>query len=94
MDALAVGHLLSLGLWGGLVLAEVVIEAGALDQRVAARLHHRLDLLLKVPLLCAVLVTGAALASRVPMTPLLVAKIAAGLLAASATPPCSRRAPT
>jgi hypothetical protein len=90
-DGLAMAHLFALGLWGGLAGAEVVIEATARDaesRRVAARLHHRLDLLLEAPILVVILATGALLATRVTLTPLLWLKIGCGLAAITANVVC------
>lgn len=84
-------HLFALGLWGGLVTAELIIEASARtpeEHRAAARLHHRLDLLVEVPLLAVVVATGAVLAARAPMTPLLAAKLGCALAAIAANVVC------
>jgi hypothetical protein len=84
MSGLHVAHLFVLGLWGGLVLAELVIEVGARtadELRTAAELHYRLDLLLEVPLLLSILATGGALVARTPLDRLLIVKIVAALVA-------------
>lgn len=83
---LAVAHLVFLGLWGGAVLVELVIELHARGmasrEPVAAELHFWIDLLIELPLLLAVLVTGFALTARQPaFSGLLLAKIALGLTA-------------
>lgn len=91
MSGLHLAHLFVLGLWGGLVMAELVIEVSAKtadDLRRAAELHYRLDLVLELPLLAAILATGGALAARTPLDARLVAKIAAALVAISANLVC------
>ena len=78
-------HLIALGLWGGIVLAEGVVEvigtrsrAGA---KVAAEVHHWIDLCCEAPVLLGVLLTGAVLAWTIPETPLHWVKLALGLFA-------------
>lgn len=92
MDALRLAHLLALSAWGGLVLAEIVIELSARSAstlRAAARFHYAIDLLVEAPLLAVVLATGVALASRAwPMPPLLTVKVCAGLAAIGANAAC------
>lgn len=83
---MALAHLIFLGLWGGAVLVELVIELHARGraerEAVASELHFWIDLLIELPLLLAVLGTGFALAARQPVFPaLLTAKIALGLTA-------------
>jgi hypothetical protein len=88
MDPWHTAHLLSLGLWGGLVAAEGVVELTPRtddELRFAATLHYWMDVLLELPLLAAVLVTGAVLtAAAWPLSPLHGVKIAAGLTAVGA----------
>ncbi len=83
MDALHLGHLVALCLWGGCVLAESVVELVATDDArrlLAAHVHFWIDVLVELPLIAAVLTTGALLAARSwPPSPLLATKIAAGL---------------
>ena len=86
-------HLLALGLWGGVVAAEVVIELYA--RRVpeahpfTVRTHYWIDLLVELPLLLAVLATGAALTWRFwPLTGWHAVKIGAGLAAVAANLAC------
>ncbi|MBI5493600.1 MAG: hypothetical protein HY904_01155 [Deltaproteobacteria bacterium] len=58
-------HLFLLGLWGGLVLGEIVLELTATDEasrRHAARLHYWLDLCVELPLLVGVVSSGVVLA--------------------------------
>jgi hypothetical protein len=62
---LRLAHLLLLGLWGGLVLCEIVIELASRSpeqHRHTARLHYLVDVLFELPLLAGILVTGALLA--------------------------------
>lgn len=92
MDALHVGHLVVLGLWGGLVLGECVLELSAQNDteiRFTARIHYWIDLIVELPLLLGVLVTGAWLTLRVwPPSPLLWVKIAAASAAVAANLVC------
>jgi hypothetical protein len=91
VTGLHLAHLFVIGLWGGLVLAELAIELGARtpdELRAAARLHYRLDLLFELPLLLAILATGGALAARVPLGALHAVKIVAALGAIGANLLC------
>jgi hypothetical protein len=80
-----VAHLFVLGLWGGLVAGEFVLELTPKtdDERtLAARVHYWMDLVLELPLLSAVVLTGVVLAVRAsPLTSLHWLKIGAGLVA-------------
>jgi hypothetical protein len=88
MEPWHTAHLLSLGLWGGLVAAEGVVElTPRTDEqlRFAATLHYWMDVLVELPLLAAVIVTGAVLtAAAWPLSPLHWVKVAAGLAAVGA----------
>jgi len=88
MDAWHAGHLFALGMWGGLVAAEGVVELAPRndeERRLAARLHYWMDLLIELPILAAVVTTGAMLlGSAWPPSPLVWVKIGAGLLAVAA----------
>lgn len=81
-------HLAALGLWGGLVAAEGVVELTPRtddERRHAAKLHYWMDLVIELPLLAAVSMTGAILASRAwPLSPLHWVKIGAGSIAVAA----------
>jgi hypothetical protein len=92
MTPLHVLHLAFLGLWGGLVAAEFVIEGiGRLTPgqlAVTARLHFWIDLLVELPVLAGVLATGALLLARTPLDAALLAKVTAGLLAVAANLAC------
>lgn len=87
-----VAHLVVLGLWGGLVSAEGVVELSPRtddELRNAAKLHYWMDLLVEVPLLAGVVFTGAVLTARVwPLSPLHWLKIGAGLVAVGANSWC------
>lgn len=65
MSALAVIHLLALGLWGGVVGVEVLFEVrglqGRLPSDVVARMHAETDRFLEIPLLLLVVGSGALL---------------------------------
>ncbi len=92
MDWYARAHLTALAAWGGLVVLESFIELRARDDRAlhrAARTHFLLDVFVELPLLVAVLATGAVLAARVPVwTTLHTMKVAAGLTAVVANLYC------
>lgn len=85
-------HLLLLAGWAGLVLAEAVVELAARDEparRAAARFHFWIDVLVEIPLLAGVVVTGALLLARVsPPSPLHLLHVAAGLAAVAANSCC------
>jgi hypothetical protein len=93
MDALHLGHLIALCFWGGCVVVETVIELAATDDAAraqATRLHFWIDLLVELPLIAAVLATGAVLAARSwPLSPLLATKIAMGLVSVSVNLYCA-----
>jgi hypothetical protein len=85
MEPLHVAHLMSLGIWLGIVITEALFEFSGSDAdslRAAARFHYTVDMFGELPVLAAVIVTGVLLASRVdPWTPLHYVKIAASLAA-------------
>jgi hypothetical protein len=67
MDAWHVAHLVVLSAWAGVVLVEAVIEqlGEARDMEAAAiRAHFWIDVLVELPLIAAVLTTGAVLLMR------------------------------
>ena len=83
---LAMVHLMVLSLWGGVVATEAVIEVYPLRRRelhpAAIRFHTWIDLLVELPLVLAVVATGAVLAFTIePLTTLHWIKIALGSLA-------------
>lgn len=65
LDVLAMIHLIMLSLWGGVVATEAVIEVYPLRRRelhaATIRLHFWIDLLVELPLVLAVVATGATL---------------------------------
>lgn len=65
-NVLAMLHLIVLSLWGGVVATEAVIELYPFRKRelhpAAIRFHYWIDLLVELPLVLAVIVTGTALA--------------------------------
>jgi len=77
-------HLVFLCLWGGFVLAEVVMELASTDdatRRYTARMHYWMDLLVELPLVVGVVVTGIILVIGAwPLSGLHVVKIGAGLV--------------
>lgn len=93
MDALHLWHLILLSLWGGIVLAELVVEAigrRAAHVAAAAAMHYWIDLLLELPVIAGILGTGALLAMRAwPLDRLHWLKIGAGLVAIAANLFCA-----
>lgn len=78
-------HLVCVGLWLGCVLTEVAFERtlagkGPATAELLADLHWRVDAWIELPVLCAVLVSGALLLQHATISALLVLKlVAAGL---------------
>lgn len=86
MTSLSIAHLILVSLWGGVVLAETVLELGfqrnTQNLPLLARIHFWIDCLIELPILVGVLVTGIWLASqRFPWGHLLQIKMGAGLIA-------------
>jgi len=82
-DVLAMVHLMVLSLWGGVVATEAVIEVLPFRQRelhaATIRFHYWIDLLVELPLVLAVIATGAGLWILTdPVTPLHLVKIGLG----------------
>ena len=81
-------HNLCAFLWLGCVLVEAAMERAGANGPMARRLlslaHGRLDLFVELPAFLGLVLTGGSLAGVVPLTPLLTAKIAAGLIAVGA----------
>ena len=93
MEPFHVTHLTVLGMWLGVVIAEVLFEFTASDTeslRAAARFHYNVDKFGELPILIGVLVTGTILALRAwPLTPLHLIKISASLVAVGANLFCT-----
>ena len=87
-----VAHLLALGVWAGLVAAELMIEVGGARQPAlrgaVARLHHLIDVYVEAPVLVAVVGTGTVLLTRTAPDALLWTKVALGLGAVGANAAC------
>ncbi len=82
-DVLAMGHLIVLSLWGGVVATEAVIEVYPFRKPelhpAAIQFHYWIDLLVELPLVIAVISTGVALALSVsPLSGLHVIKFLLG----------------
>ena len=94
MEPVHLAHLIVLGMWAGVVITEVLFEFTASDPdslRAAARFHYNVDKFGEVPVLAAVVITGAILTARAwPLTPLHLVKIAASLIAVGANIICTR----
>jgi len=93
MSPFHAAHSLILGMWGGLVAAEAVIEVlgtrrPELREAVTA-VHFWLDLLVEIPILAGVVISGALLLLTVNgLTLLLGVKIVAGLAAVASNAIC------
>lgn len=79
-------HLAFVGIWLGCVITEALFERallgkGRAQELILVALHKRVDLIVEIPAFIVVLVTGAAMLFSVNPNPLLVTKIAFGLLA-------------
>jgi hypothetical protein len=85
-------HIVTASAWLGLVAAETVMELygrDAASRRLIAQIHRRIDILFEVPLVALVLVSGAVLLSRAwPASPLLLAKVGAGMIGVIANAFC------
>lgn len=82
-NVLAMVHLVVLSLWGGVVATEAVIEFYPFRRRelhaATIRFHYWIDLLVELPLVLAVIATGAGLWYLTdPVTPLHLVKIGLG----------------
>jgi NADH:ubiquinone oxidoreductase subunit 5 (subunit L)/multisubunit Na+/H+ antiporter MnhA subunit len=83
LNLVAMIHLMMLSLWGGVVATEAVIEVMPFRRRelhpAAIRLHYWIDLLVELPLVLAVVVTGGILLYLTdPLTPLHLVKLGLG----------------
>ena len=94
MEPFHLAHVIALGVWLGIVITEVLFEFAASDPeslRAAARFHYNVDKYGELPVLSAVVVTGAILTMRAwPLTSLHVIKIATSLISLGATLVCVR----
>jgi hypothetical protein len=85
LEPFHLAHLIVLGMWLGVVITEVLFEFTASDAdslRAAARFHFNVDKYGELPILGAVVVTGALLTARAwPLTPLHFIKIGLSLIA-------------
>lgn len=65
MSILVIAHLVALGLWGGIVAAEVVLELqprrNQASHEFVARTHYWIDLIIELPVIGLVITTGVAL---------------------------------
>jgi hypothetical protein len=93
METLHVAHLMALGIWLGIIVTEALFEFSGSDPaalRAAARFHYTVDMFGELPVLAAVVVTGAMLAAKVsPLTSLHYVKIAASFVAIAANLVCA-----
>ncbi len=93
MDGVHAAHLAVLGAWAVVVVVEGALVRGARTlerKRRVAVIHYWIDLLIEIPLLVAVLVTGAWLTSLVwPPSARMSVKIACGLTAVAVNAYCA-----
>ena len=83
LNVVAMGHLMVLSMWGGVVATEAVVELLPFRRRelhpAAIRFHFWIDLLVELPMVVAVIGTGIALSILIPtVTSLHVVKIVLG----------------
>ena len=87
-------HILAVGLWLGCLATEIAFEkamaADAASRLWVSRLHDRVDRWIEGPVFVVVAVSGAVLALRTPLTPLLAVKIGLGVAAVAANVWCLR----
>jgi hypothetical protein len=92
VSPLSLVHLVSVSIWGGVVLVEAVLELSARTddaRRHVARAHLLVDLFVELPLLVTVAATGAVLAVNArPLDTLLAIKVACGAIAIAANLAC------
>ena len=85
MKTLLFLHLVLVSVWLGCVVVEAIyehsIEPDATMRIFVSRLHWTTDKSVEVPAFTGVLLTGAIMATQVPMTPLLALKILCGVIA-------------
>jgi len=83
LDLVAMVHLIVLSMWGGVVATEAVIEVFPFRKQelhaATIRFHYWIDLLVELPLVLAVVVTGGLLLYLTdPLTPLHLVKLGFG----------------
>ncbi len=92
MPGLREAHLILLSLWGGVVLAEAVIELlprrHPVMRHASVTLHLWIDLLIELPLVAGVVLTGMRLLAGRPWGLLLEMKVWAGCAAIAANLAC------
>ena len=93
LKVMALAHLVMLGLWGGVVATEAVLELYPRRRPelhpYTIRAHYWIDLLVELPVLLGVAVTGMVLLALAwPLTPWHLVKIACGALAVGANITC------
>lgn len=85
-------HLFCIAAWTGCILVEALyehsIDHSPAMRRFVSELHWRTDKFVEIPAFAGVLLSGGALIHAAPMTPLLWAKVAFGLLAIAANAAC------
>ena len=86
-------HLICLCLWGGVVLTEAVLEIYPFRRRelhaYTVQLHYWIDLLVELPLIAGVTITGVLLAILVwPLSPLHLVKVVCACVAVGANLHC------
>jgi len=93
LEPFHVAHLIALSIWLGVVITEVLFEFTSSDAdslRAAARFHYNVDKYGELPILAAVVGTGAILTVRAwPLTPLHFVKIGLSLIAVTLAVICT-----
>ncbi len=92
MTSLHFAHVIVLGLWGGCVLVEILLELKALKNqelhKAIPQLHYAIDIYIETPLLILVLLTGILLFDSQKANPSYLIKVACGLIAVTANFVC------
>jgi hypothetical protein len=92
MSTVATLHLCAVAFWFGVVGAEFIIERSRSENKphgyAVARNHYWIDLLLEMPAVVMVLTTGFVMLGNATMSPALLVKIIAGLIAVSSNAVC------
>jgi hypothetical protein len=93
MRPAALLHLVFVSMWGGLVLAEIVVEIlgdkNEARRAHAATLHFWIDVLIEIPLLVGVVATGGLLVAATPLDRDLIVKLVAAAIAIAANLYCA-----